>query len=148
LRGELRRISNLKGTYIATKITRHNGRAMLRSLCRWLRLSGQGGLCIILDICQLSRTGVSAGEGIRYSTAAVMDGFEVLRQLIDDSEHFVGLFLVVFADEGLIGDDPKRSVHAYRALQERIWSDVRPEGRDNPLAPLVEFASQPAVVSG
>jgi len=144
LRGELRRVSQLKGTYISTKITRHNGRAMLRSLCRWLRLSGQRGLCITMDIRQLARTGVGAGEGIRYSTAAVMDGFEVLRQLIDDSEHFAGLLLIVLADEALISEDPKRSVHAYRALQERIWSDVRPEGRDNPLAPLIELPAQAA----
>jgi hypothetical protein len=26
----------------------------------------------------------------------------------------------------------------------RIWSDVRPEDRDNPLAPLVVLAGQPA----
>jgi len=29
------------------------------------------------------------------------------------------------------------------ALKMRIWSDVRPEGRDNPLAPLVVLAAQP-----
>jgi len=28
-------------------------------------------------------------------------------------------------------------------LKMRIWSDVRPEGRDNPLAPLVVLAEQP-----
>jgi len=27
-------------------------------------------------------------------------------------------------------------------LKMRIWSDVRPEGRDNPLAPLVVLAGQ------
>ena len=70
-----------------------------------------------------------------------MDAFEVLRQLIDDSEHFAGLLLVVLAGDELIGGDQKRSVRAYRALQERIWYDVRPEGRDNPLAPLVELST-------
>lgn len=143
--GELRRIGDLKGTYIASKITRHNGRAMLRSLCRWLRLSGQGGLCIALDIRQLAKSGAAAGEGVRYSTAAVMDAFEVLRQLIDDAEHFSGMLLAVCADQSFIDDDPKRSVHAYRALQERIWSDVRAQGWSNPLAPLVELTSEAAL---
>ena len=88
LRGELRRVGALKETSITAKITRHNGRAMLRSLCRWLRLCGRRGLCASLDIRQLAKTGATAGDGIRYSPAAIMDGFEVLRQLIDDGEHF------------------------------------------------------------
>jgi hypothetical protein len=143
LRGELRRVGTLKEASITAKITRHNGRAMLRSLCRWLRLCGRRGLCVSLDIRRLAKTGATAGEGIRYSPGAVMDGFEVLRQLIDDGEHFAGLLLVVLADESLIGDDTKRSLDAYLALKMRIWADVRAEGRDNPLAPLVRLAGHP-----
>jgi hypothetical protein len=81
LRGELPRIGALKGTAISAKITRHNGRAMLRSLCRWLRLCGRRGLYVTLDIRQLGRTGSAIGNGLKYSPAAVLDGFEVLRQL-------------------------------------------------------------------
>ncbi|HJU17453.1 MAG TPA: BREX system ATP-binding domain-containing protein [Stellaceae bacterium] len=143
LRGELRQIGALRDASITARITRHNGRAMLRSLCRWLRLCGRRGLCLCLDIRQLAKTGSAVGAGIKYSPAAVMDGFEVLRQLIDDAEHFTGLLLVVFADEALIGDDPKRSVAAYQALKMRIWDDVRAEHRDNPLAPLVRLAALP-----
>jgi hypothetical protein len=143
LKGELRRVGALKEASITAKITRHNGRAMLRSLCRWLRLCGRRGLCVTLDVRQLGKTGAATGDGLRYSPAAVMDGFEVLRQMIDDAEHFTGLMLVVLADETLIGEDPKRSLDAYLALKMRIWDDVRPEGRDNPLAPLVRLAGQP-----
>jgi hypothetical protein len=139
LRGELPRIGALRGTLITAKITRHNGRAMLRSLCRWLRLCGKRGLCVALDVRQLGRTGLGIGSGLRYSPAAVMDGFEVLRQLIDDAEHFSGLLMAVLADEVMVGDDRRRSVGAYQALKMRIWNDVRPEGRDNPLAPLVRL---------
>ena len=71
-----------------------------------------------------------------------MDAFEVLRQIIDDSEHFSGLLLVVLADQSLIGGDVRRSLDAYLALKMRIWSEVRPEGRDNPLAPLVVLGEQ------
>lgn len=143
LRGELRSIGALREASITSKITRHNGRAMLRSICRWLRLCGRRGICVALDIRQLSKTGAAVGDGFRYSPAAVMDGFEVLRQLVDDAEHFAGLLLVVLADDALVGDDAKRSVGAYQALKMRIWDDVRPEGRDNPLAPLVRLAGQP-----
>jgi P-loop Domain of unknown function (DUF2791) len=143
LRGELRRVSALKEANITAKITRHNGRAMLRSLCRWLRLCGRHGLCVTLDVRQLGKTGAATGEGLRYSPAAVMDGFEVLRQLIDDTEHFTGLMLVILADETLIEEGSKRSVGVYQALKMRIWDDVRAEGRDNPLAPLVRLAQRP-----
>lgn len=147
LRGELRRVGALKEASITAKITRHNGRAMLRSLCRWLRLCGRRGLCATLNIRQLGKTGAVAGDGLRYSPAAVMDGFEVLRQLIDDTEHFAGPMLVVLADDSLTGEDRKRSLDAYLALKMRIWDDVRPEGRDNPLAPLVRLAGQPSPAS-
>jgi hypothetical protein len=145
LHGKLRRIGALRDAQITAKITRHNGRAMLRSLCRWVRLCGRRGLCVSLDVRQLGKTDVAAGERLRYSLAAMMDGFEVLRQLIDDAEQFVGLLVVVLADDGLVIDGSKRSVGAYQALKMRIWDDVRPEGRDNPLAPLVRLAGPRSV---
>jgi hypothetical protein len=142
LRGELRAIGALRQTYITAKITRHNGRAMLRSLCRWLRLCGRNGICVTLDIRQVSRAGTAPGEGLRYTPAAVIDAFEVLRQLIDDAETFEGLLVVVLADEALTGLDPKRSLNAYDALKMRVWDDVRATGRDNPLATLVRLHSR------
>ena len=139
LRGELRSIGALRQAYITAKITRHNGRAMLRSLCRWLRLCSRKGICLTLDIRQVLRGGTALGEGLRYTAAAVMDAFEVLRQLIDDAETFQGLLVVVLADEALTGLDPKRSLNAYDALKMRVWDDVRATGRDNPLAALVRL---------
>jgi BREX system ATP-binding protein BrxC/D len=148
LRGELRAIGALRQTYITGKITRHNGRAMLRSLCRWLRLCARKGVCVALDIRQVLRTGTALAEGVRYSAAAVMDAFEVLRQLIDDAEAFQGLFFVVLSDQSLSGDDPKRSLHAYDALRLRVWDDVRATGRDNPLAALVRLDPAPRALPG
>src|SRR5271157_4317102 len=142
LRGELRAIGVLRQTYITAKITRHNGRAMLRSLCRWLRLCGRKGICVTLDIRQVLRAGTAPGEGLRYTAAAVIDAFEVLRQLIDDAETFEGLLVVVLADEALTGLDPKRSLNAYDALKMRVWDDVRATARDNPLAALVRLDSR------
>jgi hypothetical protein len=150
LRGELPRIGALKDVSITAKINRYNGRAMLRSLCRWVRFCGRRGLCVTLDVRQLGRTGAAVGAGLRYSLAAVMDGFEVLRQLIDDIEHFAGLLVVVLADVTLTVEGSSRSVGKYPALKMRIWDDVRPEGRDNPLAPLVRLtgATRPEPIGG
>jgi hypothetical protein len=148
LRGELRAIVALRQTYITGKITRHNGRSMLRSLCRWLRLCRRNGICLTLDIRHALRTGTAPAEGARYSAAAVMDTFEVLRQLIDDAEAFQGLLAVVLAGQSLTGDDPKRSLNAYDALKLRVWDDVRATGRDNPLAALVRLNPAPPRLIG
>ena len=80
-------------------------------------------------------------DGIVYTAAAVMDCYEVIRQVIDDTEHFEGLFIVALAGPRLINDDvPKRALGQYTALKMRVWDDVRPQGLDNPLSPLVVIA--------
>jgi P-loop Domain of unknown function (DUF2791) len=137
LRGELRLLSPLKDASIFSRITRHNGRAMLRSLCRWLALVGHQGLLLAIDIRRLTRTPSAAIDGLRYTSGAVMDAYEVLRQLVDDADLFKRFFVAVLADEAFIGQDRKRSVDAYTALKMRIWDDVRARAQDNPLAPMV-----------
>ena len=142
LRGELRRLKPVREAQIGARIGRNNARAMLMSLCHWLRGCGHRGLVVLLDIRRLSRERREVADGVVYSPAAVMDCYEVLRQIIDDAEHFEGLFVVALADGRLINDDaPKRSLSQYTALKMRVWDDVRPLGQDNPLAPLVLIAS-------
>ena len=130
-------LSPLKSANIYSKITRHNARAMLRSLCRWLALAGHNGLLLTVDIRQLTRTASVVAGGTRYTSGAVMDAYEVLRQLVDDADLFEGFFVAVLADHAFIGDDRKRSVDVYTALKMRIWDDVRARDQDNPLAPMV-----------
>ncbi len=143
LTGRLRTIGTLKSAPITAKITRYNGRAMLRSACQWLLKCGKGGLCLALDIRQFGKTDRPGDGRYRYSPGAVMDGFEVLRQVIDDAEHFTGMLFVVLADDTLTGGDGRRSLDAYLALKWRVWDDVRAEGHDDPLAPLVRLAASP-----
>jgi hypothetical protein len=147
LRGELRLLSPLKSAGIYAKITRQNARAMLRSLCRWLALAGHEGLFLTIDIRQLTRNPSCVVDGMRYSPSAVMDAYEVLRQLVDDADLFERLLLVVTADHAFIGEDRKRSVDAYVALKMRIWDDVRARSRDNPLAPMVVIRGEPLTPS-
>jgi hypothetical protein len=70
-----------------------------------------------------------------------MDAYEVLRELIDDAEHLPGLLMVVLADAELAAGDPRRALAQYAALQMRVWPDVRPGDRQNPVAPLVWLGS-------
>jgi hypothetical protein len=140
LRGTLRALGQVKQAQIGRRIGRQNARAVLMSLCHWVRLCGAPGVVLLIDIRQLHRERRAVTEGFVYTPAAVMDCYEVLRQLIDDVEHFSGLFVAALADDAFLSDDPKRSLSQYTALQMRIWDDVRPQGGDNPLAPLVRIA--------
>jgi len=125
LRGELASIGALRDVQIFSRINRHNARAMLASLCHWVRGAGAGGLLVTLDLRQILRPG-AVGEGeVRYSPAAVMDAYEVLREL------------VVLADAALTAGEGKRALDQYVALKARVWPDVRPGERQNPVAPLV-----------
>lgn len=142
LRGDLRTLRPVKDAQIGARIGLQNARAMLISLCHWLRACGRRGLAVLLDICQLLRDRREIAVGLAYTPAAVMAGYEVIRQVIDDAEHYPGLFLAVLADGRLIDDSvPKRGLAAYDALRLRLSNDVRPLRRDNPLAPLVVLAA-------
>jgi hypothetical protein len=122
---------------IAARISRTNARAMLISLCHFVRKAGGSGLLLTLDLRPALRVAAAGEAAVRYSHAAVMDLYEVLREIIDDIEHLPGLFLLCLADQTLLAGDRRRTLDTYKALEMRIWPDVRPGDRQNPLAPLV-----------
>ena len=140
LRGDKVKAALLRRVDISTRISRTNARAMLVSVCHFLRKAGVAGQLVVLNIRQLSRTTADEGE-LRYSPAAVMDSYEVLREIVDGVEDLPGLFVAVLADAELVTGDPRRALSQYAALQMRIWPDVRPGDRQNPVAPLVWLAS-------
>jgi hypothetical protein len=139
--GEKVGLSLLRQCDIAARIGRTNARSMLISLCHFLRKAGGQGLLLCLDLRPALRVGGVVGQTVRYTPAAVMDLYEVLRELIDDIEHLPGLFVLALADQSLIAGDRKRTLDTYKALEMRIWPDVRPGDRQNPLAPLVTVAA-------
>jgi len=122
---------------IAARISRTNARAMLISLCHFVRKAGATGLLLTLDLRPALHVVPKAAAGVHYSHPAVMDLYEVLREVIDDIEHLPGLFLLCLADQTLVAGDRRRTLDMYKALEMRIWPDVRPGDRQNPLAPLV-----------
>jgi hypothetical protein len=140
LRGEKVAPASLRSADISVRISRTNARPMLISLCHFLRKAGAAGLLVILDVRQLSRA-TAADDTLRYSPAAVMDTYEVLREIVDDAEKLPGLLVAVLADAALATGDPRRAIGQYAALQMRVWPDVRPGDRQNPVAPLVWLAA-------
>jgi len=138
--GEKVPTASLHSADISVRLSRTNARAMLASLCHFLRKANVAGLIVVLDARRLAGTTVLEGL-LRYSPATVMDAYEVLRELIDDAEHLPGLFVAVLADAALATGDPRRALSQYAALQMRVWPDVRPGDRQNPMAPLVWLAA-------
>ena len=137
LRGELRLISSLKQAGIFQRIARHNARDMLASLTRWIVKTGGAGLVLDFDIRRCALTKRPDDELLYYSKAAVIDVYELLRQLIDSTDELSSCFvLVTIAPETLT--DPRRGIEQhYDALKFRIWDEVRDRDRANPLAALV-----------
>jgi hypothetical protein len=143
--GDLRLISAVKPALIFQRIARHNARHMLFSLARWLALAGRRGLALYLDVSRYADTTRPAerGPGFYYSTAACMDLYEVLRQLIDATDELEHCFAGVAAAPEFLTDD-RRGLRSYQALYMRIADEVRDRYRANPRSSLVRLASAPA----
>jgi hypothetical protein len=139
--GDLRLISAVKDKGIFQKIGRHNARVMVASTARWLRQAGGKGLLIVMDIGRLANPTKRDGEdSLHYAPTHVMDTYEVLRQFIDATDEMEGMMLLITAPQSLL-DDERRGFPAYKALQNRIWDDVRDSSRQNPYAPMVRLSA-------
>jgi hypothetical protein len=143
LRGELKPISTLKSALIFQKIGRHNGRHMLSSLSHWLHVNGITGLVLNLDISRYLETNrpKEPDGSLYYNRAMVIDGYEVLRQFIDDTDDLHYCLIVVLAPSAFLDSgNEKRSLHIYDALKLRIWDEVHDRKRTNPLSSLVRLS--------
>jgi hypothetical protein len=143
LRGDLRQISALKSALIFRRIGRHNARLLLFSLAHWLAVNGRAGLVLVLDIRRLGfarRPAPAEREGYYYTRAALLDAYEVLRQLVDNTDELANCCVVVLpAMEFLV--DTGRGLDAYQALKLRIFDEVHDRQRDNPFSSLVRLGS-------
>lgn len=141
LRGELKQVSLLKSALIFRKIGRHNARQLIFSLCHWLTINGRVGLLLELDVRRLGfarRPLPHEREGLYYTKAAVLDAYEMLRQLIDNTDELSNCCVLVLAAGEFLTDE-NRGVDAYQALKLRILDEVRDRRRDNPYSSLVRL---------
>ena len=149
LRGERVPAGELRKLSLHAKVTRHNARSLLLSSTRWLRMAGQAGLVLQLDLTRLAvtrRPPAGLRDGYYYSKAAVLDAYELLRQLIDGTDEFEGLFAAVLLPPELIHDEA-RGLPAYTALRLRVVDEVRDRRRVNPYSALVRIGTLPEAVT-
>ena len=141
LRGEPTSMARLRPLLISARIGRSNARPMLASLARLLLAAGWRGLVLHLDCARLAesrRPPVEQRSGVYYSKAAVLDAFEVLRQLIDATDELRGVLVVAVLPPELVTDEG-RGLPAYAALHLRVADEVRDRRRANPFAALVRL---------
>ena len=143
LTGELRQMSALKSALIFRRIARHNARHVLFSLAHWLSVNDKTGLVLVIDIRRLGvarRPPADERSGNYYTKAAVLDAYEVLRQLIDNTDELAHCCVVVIGAPELL-NDTNRGVDAYQALKLRISDEVRDRQRDNPYSSLIRLGA-------
>ena len=139
--GERLPAAALRGVSLQAKVARHNARPLLVSLTRWLRIAGRRGLVLHLDLDRLAvvrRPPLGLRDGHYYSKAATLDAYEMLRQLIDATDEFDGLFVAATLPASLVHDDV-RGLSTYTALQLRVIDEVRDRRRVNPYATMVRI---------
>lgn len=140
LRGETTHLSEIKDAKLFQRVGRNNARHLLSSLTHMLRKIGRRGTFVSIDISRYLASNRFADRvaGNYYTPAAVVDLYELLRQLVDEQGTMEGVFIVVLASPALLSDS-YRSVDRYQALKMRIVDDVRVRSRQNLLAPMVRF---------
>lgn len=134
----------LRSASLYARVGRHNARSLLTSLAAWrARVTGTG-LVLDLDLARLAasrRPPLEERVGYYYSKAAVLDAYEVLRQLVDATDNLRGVFVAVTMPPALISDDA-RGLPAYSALHLRIVDEVRDRRRANPYAALARLETR------
>jgi hypothetical protein len=141
LHGELRQMSLLRSAMIFRRIGRHNARKLFFSLCHWVSLNGHTGVVLELDIRRLGfarRPLPEERNGFYYTKAALLDGYELLRQLVDNTDEMARCAVIIIAAPEFLTDE-HRGVSAYQALKLRIHDEVRDRQRDNPFASLIRL---------
>lgn len=116
---------------------------MLFSLAHWLAVNNHAGLALVLDIRRLGfarRPGPDERYGHYYTRSSLLDAYEVLRQLVDNTDEMTNCIVVVVASPAFLSDSP-RGLDAYQALKLRIFDEVRDVNRDNPFSSLVRLAA-------
>jgi transposase-like protein len=144
LRVEPVALRDLRSASLTGRVARHNARAMLVSLAAWRARVAGTGLVLDLDLARLAvsrRPPIDERDGFYYSKAAVLDVYEVLRQLVDATDSLHGVFAAVTLPPSLVSDDA-RGLPAYSALQQRVVDEVHDRRRANPFAALVRLETR------
>ena len=139
--GANRRIANVRRYSMYNGIVRTNARYVLESLLYWVRFAGHPGTVLLLSNSRVTLRQNPRDGLLFYSRPAVMDHYELLRELIDSTDRLEGFMGLILSSEDSMDDDPRRKgVPIYQALQARIADEIVARNQANPMATLVRLA--------
>jgi hypothetical protein len=142
LTGRNTSLGAVKPYQIFSRIHRTNARHFFESLLRWIRYTGGTGTLLLIDI---GRTTIAKNPGdgrLYYTKAAVLDAYEVLREMIDGTDRLDSCLIVVQPDVAFLDEDTYgRGMGAYQALMLRVFDEIRDRQIVNPLASLVRLTA-------
>ena len=137
LTGEQRGTTVVRPFAISTAINRTTARRFMESLFHWARQVGYSGTAIILDDSRITLPKRPPDGKVFYTRPMVMDHYELLRELIDSTDRLDGMFMAVLTETGFEDPDQRSKGFAiYSALHARIFNEVHPRLRPNPLASM------------
>jgi hypothetical protein len=139
-------VSPVKPYQIFNRITRTNARRLLESLLRWVVIAGCPGTLILIDLARLAVAKNPHDDNLFYTSAMLLDAFEVLREFIDLTERLANCFIAVFPDISFLDETGGRGMGRYWALKLRISDEVRARELVNPMASLVRLSVSAADV--
>jgi hypothetical protein len=119
------------------------------SLAAWHAQVSGSGVVVDLDLTRLAltrRPPLEQRVGVYYSKAAVLDAYEVLRQLVDATDSLRSAYVAITLPPEAVTDE-SRGLPAYSALQLRVVDEVRDRRRANPFAALVRMETRLEAVS-
>ena len=140
LTGANMRIGNVRHFSVRTPINRTTARHFMESAFHWIRYAGYAGVLLLLDSARVTLARRPQDGSRYYTKAMVIDHYELLRELIDNTDRFSGTLVVVATDVDFLDQDSRsRGFGAYQALMTRVMDDVRDRNLTNPMASLVRL---------
>jgi P-loop Domain of unknown function (DUF2791) len=142
LTGRNPNVNAVKPYQIFSRVTRTNARRMLESLIRWVAISGLPGTLLLLDVARLAIAKNPRDGRLFYTTATLLDTYEVMREFIDSTDRLAHCLIAIFPAPSFLDEtDGSRGMVKYEALKLRIVEDVRAREVVNPMAALVRLST-------
>ena len=92
-------------------------------------------------LAEARRPPLAERHGVYYTKPAVLDAYEVLRQMIDQTDQLRSTLVLAELPPALVLDEV-RGLPAYAALELRVADEVRDRRRANPFASLVRLETR------
>ena len=96
---------------------------------------------LLLDSARVTLTRNPRDDFRYYTRAMATDYYELLRELIDQTDRLAGAFVLVGTNEEFLDESGgQRGFGIYPALMTRVMDDVRDRNLANPVASLVRLS--------